>query len=963
MSQWYFSRQGQTFGPYTTRELRDLAKAGKLGPDDLVSQPGAKSWHAASTIRGLFDELAPQPAPPPPPVSRPAPAPTPVSTAPANILTPIAAPTAEAPAVKRGAFTALLLALPKPILFGLFGGLGGLLGAVLLAELLFLLLSPADIGSQPSLQVGVPDVVRTYQGSKNRFLVKIARRNFNTPVLVETSVASTDITAPTVTIPADKDQAEVEVAAPKKTDPKVYPLSVKISCPEQKSIKPETREVKLSVEPVPPVVSVSASREVSVEQGGRGRFTVRIARGRFNEEVALRFAGAPEGVTFLPATVVIPVEKSETTVDVAATASAPRMVTPVTVKATARASGTDIAGEAKFNLTVKERSPPTVDVVFVLDLTGSMGFAIEGIKRGIQSFLEGLERDRLDARIGIICFRDIDPPPAGDNERPYALMFPTPDGGMDAFTRDYRAARDKVATLRAGGGGDEPESSLQALALAAQQKFRPNAARVFILITDAPPKIHPREVPSTVKETVEELTKKEIDQVHLVVHTRHLDRDTFGPFKDAFKGSHFDIARSTTGNAFADLLPSLSKSISKITISSPPRGSASAAEPPPLPEASTDSLPPATSVPTLKAVQSEKKYAKEDQFRVLIAVVVWTLVVAGAISLLLLAGQQFHARQSWVGLSEGTWAVLGGVVAGLAGGGIGQLVFQSTSGAPSWEWAGYILGWSFLGGLIGVLLAFFVPNLKWHRGGLGGLVGGIFGAVAFLAVTVMLGSLLGRWLGAAILGFCLGLMVALAELAFRRFWLEIAVSPREVRTMTLGATAISLGSDERRSSFFIAGAAPVALRYWVDGEEVCCEDVPSGQTTRVAAGESRQIGRVMVTMRSVAASRQTGYVLELVGGRKLQLQEGMPLTAEDLPGLEPKGTDGMVALVSGQPNRPQEMMLRNRSKQSWTAWDAAGNKQMIDPGRGIELAVGARVDFGQVQGTIQRAEETRMVRR
>jgi hypothetical protein len=36
--------------------------------------------------------------------------------------------------------------------------------------------------------------------------------------------------------------------------------------------------------------------------------------------------------------------------------------------------------------------------------------------------------------------------------------------------------------------------------------------------------------------------------------------------------------------------------------------------------------------------------------------------------------------------------------------------------------------------------------------------------------------------------------------------------------------------------------------------------------------------------------------------------------------------------------------------------DAAGRPQVIDPGRGVELAPGVVVDFGHVRGTIQ-AEE------
>jgi hypothetical protein len=940
-----------------------MARSGKLLPDDLVSQPGAKQWHPAGSIRGLFNGASPTSVPHEPPQSIrlvPSQAKS-VAVQPDAVTTP--APVDDA-VRQTGGFTTLLLSLPKPILFGLFGGLGGLLGAVLLAELLWLLLKPAE-AKMPPLQVAVPEVVRTYVGGRNTFLVKIARQRFKGPVKVETSSA-TDLSIPAVSISPEKDEGKVEVQTRPTTPLGKSPLTVSVSAPEDGTIKPVEAKLQLSVEPMPPTLAVAVSREVVVEQGGKGRFTVRIARDRFNENVDLQFAGAPPDIN-LPRSVFIRAGKSDTTVDLSAAPGAPLTKVPVTVKASADAGGQTIGGDAVFNLVVKERSPPAVDVVFVLDLTGSMQFAINGIKQGIQSFTEQMAEKKLDARFGLVGFRDIQ----DDREWPFALEF-----GGSAFTRDYREFRDKMAPLVARDGGDEPESSLQGVALAARLPFRPNAARVLILITDAPPKIHSKDLlaeaplrphlkdmPSTVAETVTELKKHEIDQMHLVVYRRHLDSH-FKELQEDSKGKFFDLADSTTGSAFADLLPVLSRDISKITISSPPKAATKASEPPPLPEARSSAPPPETAVPTLKAVQSDQAFAAKDNIRLLIAIMMWTMVVAGAISLLLLAGQQFHARQSWVSAGEGSWAVLGGVVAGLIGGGIGQLVFQSTaSPAASWEWLSRILGWSFLGSLIGGLLAFFVPNLKWYRGMLGGLAGGIFGAVAFLLVNVMMGSLLGRWLGAAILGFCLGLMVALAELAFRRFWLEIAVSPREVRTITLGSTAISLGSDERRASFFIAGVAPVALRYWVDGNEVCCEDAQTGATTLIAPGECRKVGRVTVTMRSVAASRRTGYELALIGGQSLQLQEGMPLTAEDLPGLEPKGADGMVALVSAQPNRPQEVLLRNRSKQSWTAWDTGNKKQIIEPGRGVELADGVEVDFGQVAGIIQRAEERERVKR
>src|SRR5579859_6975340 len=67
MSQWYYARAGQTFGPFSDEQLRDLARTGKLLPDDLVSQPGAAQWHPAGSIRGLFGDSLPASARPQPP--------------------------------------------------------------------------------------------------------------------------------------------------------------------------------------------------------------------------------------------------------------------------------------------------------------------------------------------------------------------------------------------------------------------------------------------------------------------------------------------------------------------------------------------------------------------------------------------------------------------------------------------------------------------------------------------------------------------------------------------------------------------------------------------------------------------------------------------------------------------------------------------------------------------------------
>ena len=53
--QWWYGIKGQQSGPVTEDALRALAAEGKLGPDDLVWNPGmCDQWQRASAVPGLF---------------------------------------------------------------------------------------------------------------------------------------------------------------------------------------------------------------------------------------------------------------------------------------------------------------------------------------------------------------------------------------------------------------------------------------------------------------------------------------------------------------------------------------------------------------------------------------------------------------------------------------------------------------------------------------------------------------------------------------------------------------------------------------------------------------------------------------------------------------------------------------------------------------------------------------------
>ena len=50
---WYYARQGQTHGPVTAPELRDLVRAGRVLPNDGVWKEGMNGWRPAATVQGL----------------------------------------------------------------------------------------------------------------------------------------------------------------------------------------------------------------------------------------------------------------------------------------------------------------------------------------------------------------------------------------------------------------------------------------------------------------------------------------------------------------------------------------------------------------------------------------------------------------------------------------------------------------------------------------------------------------------------------------------------------------------------------------------------------------------------------------------------------------------------------------------------------------------------------------------
>jgi hypothetical protein len=169
-----------------------------------------------------------------------------------------------------------------------------------------------------------------------------------------------------------------------------------------------------------------------------------------------------------------------------------------------------------------------VDIVFVLDVTGSMSGSISGVKNNIMEFADSLKARRINFRLGMVTFLDI-------IENVYG------------FTADAQLFKANVALQYAHGGDDTPENSLDALYRASEMPFRETAKKVFIWITDA--NYHEKDVftQRARQDVINRMLSLDIT-VHAIGAAAY-QTDWYTPFTSATAGNYYNIL----GN-FRDIL-------------------------------------------------------------------------------------------------------------------------------------------------------------------------------------------------------------------------------------------------------------------------------------------------------------------------------------------------------------------------------------------------------------------------
>src|SRR5687767_5982171 len=126
------------------------------------------------------------------------------------------------------------------------------------------------------------------------------------------------------------------------------------------------------------------------------------------------------------------------------------------------------------NVQERPKTKGVADIVFMVDISGSMAPCIDALRSNIEAFIDSLSKGEAnnappirDWRGKVVGYRDIEA--AQSEGLPWIVDAP--------FVRDAGELKTQLSQLRAEGGGDEPESLLDALFKTASMEATPKGSQ------------------------------------------------------------------------------------------------------------------------------------------------------------------------------------------------------------------------------------------------------------------------------------------------------------------------------------------------------------------------------------------------------------------------------------------------------------------------------------------------------
>jgi len=133
------------------------------------------------------------------------------------------------------------------------------------------------------------------------------------------------------------------------------------------------------------------------------------------------------------------------------------------------------AAASKFS---SETALGKADIVFVIDTTGSMSSTIYNVQENIVDFTDKLSTDyNVDVNFSLIEYRDI-----YEDGVDSTILHKNMSSGWFTNVEVYKNA---INSLTVDGGGDAPETPIDALEMARNSDWRSDTSKFVILVTDA----------------------------------------------------------------------------------------------------------------------------------------------------------------------------------------------------------------------------------------------------------------------------------------------------------------------------------------------------------------------------------------------------------------------------------------------------------------------------------------------
>jgi len=195
----------------------------------------------------------------------------------------------------------------------------------------------------------------------------------------------------------------------------------------------------------------------------------------------------------------------------------------------------ELAGSAK----------KAANIVFIIDTTGSMTDAIDSVKERVESFVDKLDQKKISSNLGLIGFGDL---LVGEEPTVYD------------FTKNVAKFKAQVADIPRTGGGDIPESALDALETGLSKfcssKEGGGEKSIFVLFTDAPP--HNPAVSGKSRTRITQDLRNSNVVTYVLVGSDNACTRAYKPICTATSGKYYNF-----NDDFSDILNDVATSIMK----------------------------------------------------------------------------------------------------------------------------------------------------------------------------------------------------------------------------------------------------------------------------------------------------------------------------------------------------------------------------------------------------------------